>query len=236
LAWTAALVPGKHAARWIDQGLLILFGALVGGRLVYVVLAWPFYQYHPLDIPQVWLGGLSGPGALGGGLLALVLLAAFTHQKLGVLADSYMPLAAALVVSVWLACWVDGAAYGAETAAWWGLPARDEWGDLSRRVPLQMVAACLALGVFWYIDRRRNSKRHGATAALALSGLGILIFFVALWRVDPSPEWAGLRPEAWAGLGYALVGAAAYLLARLPGRWGRRTGPPADTDILQNTS
>jgi prolipoprotein diacylglyceryltransferase len=206
----------------------------VGGRLAHVAAAWPYYSERLLDIPQVWLGGLSGPGALCGGLLAIGLLAVFTRQKLGALADGYLPLAAALVVSAWLACWADGTVYGPETAGWWGLPARDEWGEISRRAPLQMVGACLSLGVFWYAERHRDSKRPGLAASLALFGLGLLILATAWLRADLSPTWAGLRPEAWGGLGFTLLAVAAYLLARLPRRW-----PPAvagETDILRNNS
>ncbi len=236
MAWTAALAPNKHVAHWIDQGLWILFGALLGGRLVHVVSVWPYYVDRPQDIPQVWLGGLSGTGALAGGLLALGLLAIIIRQNLGALADRYLPLATALVVSAWLAGWADGVAYGAETAAWWGLPAIDEWGNLSRRAPLQMLAAILSLVVFWYADRRRHPKHPGAAGSLALSGLGLLIFATALLRADPSPGWVGLRPEAWAGLGFTLLAGLVFLLARFPLRWRRRTSPAGDTDVLQNTS
>jgi prolipoprotein diacylglyceryltransferase len=202
LAWTAALAPGKHTARRIDQGLWILAGALlVAARLVHVTVAWPYYLHRPFDIPQVWLGGLSGPGALAGGLLTLGLLSVVTYQNLGMLADTYLPLATTLVVSAWLACWSDGAAYGVQTNAWWGLLTRDEWGDLSRRLPLQIMAACLSLGIFWYAEKSRDLKRPGQAASLALFGLGLLISGAALLRTDPSPTWAGMRPEAWAGLG-----------------------------------
>lgn len=235
MTWAAAQAPAKNTASWIDQGLWILAGALVGGRLVHVAIAWPYYVSHPLDIPQVWLGGISGPGALGGGLLALGLLAVLARQDLGILADGYLPMAATLVVSSWLACWLDGSSYGAETSAWWGMPARDEWGDLSRRMPLQMVAASLAVGVFWFADRIKNPRRPGMAAGLALTGMGLLIFVVALWRVDPSHSWAGLRPEAWSGLAFALLGGAGYLLARHPWRRNRRPSSAAETDILQNT-
>jgi prolipoprotein diacylglyceryltransferase len=233
LAWTAALAPDKHTARWIDQGLWLLLGALLGGRLVHVITTWGYYGERPLDIPQVWLGGLSGPGALAGGLLTLGLVALLTRQKLGVLADGYLPLAAALVVSAWLASWADGAAYGAETSAWWGLPARNEWGDLTRRMPLQMIAALLSLVVFWSANRYSDPFRPGQASSLATIGLGMLILAVSLVRADPSPTWAGLRPESWAGLTFILLAAGAYLVSRFPLRWVRRSASAAETDILQ---
>ena len=233
MAWTAALAPRKQATRWIDQGLWILLGALLGGRLAHVVFAWPYYMDRLMDIPQVWLGGLSGVGALGGSLLAIGLVAVLTRQDLGALADGYLPLAAALVVSAWLASWLDGSAYGAETTAWWGLPARDEWGVFSRRAPLQMAAACLALVVFWVSDRSRDSHYPGQAASLAFSGVSVLILAVSLLRADPSPTWVGLRPDSWVSWGFALFSAGVFYLSR---RRGRRPGSSAETDIFHNTS
>jgi prolipoprotein diacylglyceryltransferase len=235
LAWTAALAPQKHRAGKIDHGLWVLFGALLVGRLLHVGLAWSYYSERLLDIPQIWLGGLSGAGALAGGLLALGLLAFFTRQNLGVLADGYTPLAAALVTSAWLACWADGAVYGAETTAWWGLPARDEWGELLRRQPVQMAAAGLTLALFWFLDRRRNDlKQPGQKASLALFGLGLLILATSFWRVDVSPVWSGLRPEAWAGVGFTLMAGTGYLLTYLSRRKSRKAA--SAIEILQNTS
>jgi prolipoprotein diacylglyceryltransferase len=198
-------------------------------------LAWSYYSERLLDIPQIWLGGLSGVGALAGGLLALGLLAFLTRQNLGALADGFTPLAAALVTSAWLACWADGAVYGAETNAWWGLPARDEWGELLRRQPVQMTAAGLTLALFWFLDRRRNDlKQPGQKASLALLGLGLLILATSFWRADVSPVWLGLRPEAWAGMGFAILSGVCYLLTYLSRRNSRKAA--SAIEILQNLS
>lgn len=217
LAWVAWQAPEKLALRRIDQGLWLLLGALLGGRLVHVAMAWSYYAGGLLEIPQVWLGGFSGMGALAGALLALMLLAFITRQPLGDLADAYLPLAAALTVSAWLACWVDGCAYGVETTAWWSLPARDEWGELERRVPLQLLAASLTLGLFWLVDRSRTRlRRAGQPACLVLLGLGLLNLGISFLRVDPSPTWAGWRPETWAGFAFGLLAVAVYLLTLIP--------------------
>jgi phosphatidylglycerol:prolipoprotein diacylglycerol transferase len=236
LAWVAWQAPEKLSLRRIDQGLWLLLGALLGGRLVHVAMAWPYYAGGLLEIPQVWRGGFSGVGALAGALLALTLLAFITRQPLGELADVYLPLAAALSVSAWLACWLDGCAYGGETAAWWGLPARDEWGELKRRLPLQLLAASLTLGLFWLVDRSRTRlQRAGQPACLALLGLGLLNLGISLLRVDPSPIWAGWRPETWAGLSFGLLAIAAFLLTLLPLQRSAPDMAPAEADYLHPT-
>ena len=207
LAWVAWQSPEKLTLRRFDQGILLLVGALLGGRLVHVAMTWSYYADHLTDIPRIWTGGISGVGSLIGGLLALGFLAIFTRQSLGELADTYLPLAAVLFVISWLACWLDGCAYGAETTAWYGLPARDEWGDLSHRVPAQLLGAVLTLALFWLVDfSRRRFIIPGQAACLALLGAGLIMLGISFLRVDPSQTWLGWRPEAWSGLGFSLLG------------------------------
>jgi prolipoprotein diacylglyceryltransferase len=236
LVWVSWQAPEKLALRRFDQGLWLLLGGLLGGRLAHVAMAWTYYTEHRIETLQVWLGGFSGAGALLGGLFALAVLAFITRQPLAELADTYLPLAAVLSVSGWLACWLDGCAYGAETAAWWGLPARDEWGDLNRRLPLQLLAAFLTLGLFWLVDRsRKRLKRAGQAACLALLGMGLLIFAVSCLRVDPSQTWWGWRPEAWAGLGVSILAVLAFLLTLLPMQNPTPDMPSPDPHHLQHT-
>src|SRR4030065_623834 len=59
--------PKKEASRYLDGSLGILLGALLGSRAVAVAVNYSYYQAHPGEIVQVWLGGLSGIGAMAGG-------------------------------------------------------------------------------------------------------------------------------------------------------------------------
>lgn len=231
LGWAIWSCPPMRATRLADCGIWVLAGALLGGRAAYVAAAWPYFGSSPLEIPQVWLGGISGPGALGGALLFLALTAAFTRQPLALLADDLLPLALTLVVSAWLGCWLAGAAYGPLTNAWWGVPARDEWGSLALRWPLQFAGALLSLLVFGLLDlargrRRREAgllfkgmRRPGRASSLGLLALGIQFYGLALLRADIGRHWQGLRLEAWGGLAFAALGLLFFSLTftRRPG-------------------
>jgi prolipoprotein diacylglyceryltransferase len=163
-AWIASRSTAVAALRSLDAGLWALSGGLLGGRLAHVLLAWSYYAYHPLEIPQIWLGGFSGPGAAAGFLCGLGLFSAFYRLSLGSLADELLPLILALAVSAWLACWLHGCGYGQETSAWWGMPARDEWGRWSARWPVQFAGGVLALLLFWILDwsaPARGGRRPG---------------------------------------------------------------------------
>jgi len=110
LAWTAWRASARQAGMVVDAGLWILFGAVLGARLVFVAATWPYFRNHAIEIPQVWLGGLSWSGALGGGLFSLAAFAWFNQAPLGELADGLIYLGLPLVVSSWLGCWQSGCA------------------------------------------------------------------------------------------------------------------------------
>ena len=141
LLWVAWRTPDKEVLYTLDVGLLVLLGGLLGGRAAFVVSNWVYYQSHLLEIFAVHHGGYSWTGALAGGVLALVLVAAVKQASLGLLADAMLPLLATLTIAGWLGCWLDGCAYGPRTDQWWGFPAINEWGQTALRLPTQTAGS-----------------------------------------------------------------------------------------------
>ena len=212
LAWIAWKAPRNKALGQVNAGLWVLFGGLIGGRALFVSLNWAYFQSHFLESLQIFQGGISWAGALAGGMLALYVYAVLVQQSFGELADAMQPLVAALVVSAWLGCWLDGYAYG-PSVAWGGVPARDEWGNLSLRFPTQLFGALLTLGMYWAIEwdrpgilRKRGFNHPGRMAGLALIGLSLQFFGLSFLIAGPSQQWNGLRLSAWAALGFAIFG------------------------------
>jgi len=201
-AWQASK---KQALGSVDAGLAALVGSLLGGRAAHIAAYWGYYQSRPAEIPQPWLGGLSASGALLGAALGLLVFSAFTRRRPGELADGLLPLLACMVTSAWLACWLDGTAYGPGASGWWGLPSQDEWGQVSKRLPLQLIGALLALAWFWLLDRLRlpKSAPAGRLAGLAYLGVALELFGLSFFRADPGPTWRALRLDAWGSLAAA---------------------------------
>lgn len=54
----------------IDFAPYMVFGAIIGARLYYVLSAWHFYSSHPGEIFAIWHGGISIHGAIIGGAIA----------------------------------------------------------------------------------------------------------------------------------------------------------------------
>ncbi len=194
--------PKKETIRYLDAGVWILFGALLGSRAVTVAVNWGYYQAHTYEIIQVWLGGLSGIGALAGGTLALIMVAVWWKIPGGVLADTVLPLAGAMTVTAWLGCWMDRCGYGVPSNAWWAIPGRDEWGVLAQRVPVQLLGAIFTLIIIWLLERAsKHAPMAGLSASIGLFGLSAVVLGLSYLRADPSPMWNSLRLEAWGAIG-----------------------------------
>jgi len=70
----------RLARRWgidsdkiVNGGLVAFIGGIVGARLYFVALSWPYFSLHPWEILATWHGGLSIHGGLAGGLAAGVI-------------------------------------------------------------------------------------------------------------------------------------------------------------------
>jgi phosphatidylglycerol:prolipoprotein diacylglycerol transferase len=199
VVWRA---PEKESSRYLDAALLILLGALVGSRVMTVVVNFNYYQNHPGEIIQVWLGGLSGIGAMAGGIIMVIVMALWWKLPAGKLADVLLPLAGALAITAWLGCWVDSCAYGYTADQWWALPGRDEWGMSANRVPVQLLGAILTLILVWSLDwAGKRLPIPGLMAAIGLFGLSAVLFALSFLRADPTPMWNNLRLEAWGAIG-----------------------------------
>ena len=207
LAWIARQTNPKLALGRVEAGMWVLVGGLVGGRILYVAVSWLYFRDHLLESLQFYRGGLSWPGALAGGLFAVVAFAALNRLSPARLADDLLPLLAALSIGAWLGCWLTGCAYGVPSNAWWSLPSPDEWGVIANRWPVQMWGALLTVSLFASLDRLSAVARlkPGYRALLGLLGLSIIQLGMTFLRADPGIIRYGLRLEAWGALAYCLL-------------------------------
>ncbi len=222
--------PKKETIRYVDAAAFTLFISLVGSRALAVVVNWGYYVVHLNEIFQVWLGGLSGIGALVGGIVAVMLIAKWWKLPKGVLADTLLPLVGALTITSWLGCWVGTCAYGLPSSAWWAVPARDEWGVLATRVPVQLVGALSTLVLIWLMDwAGRRVQLAGLAAGIGMFSISAIIFSLSYWRVDPMPIWRGLRLEAWGAISLMILSAVIVVVLLL--RWKLNQLPVPDRTV-----
>ena len=188
----------------LDAGLGALFLSLIGARTGFVLRNLPYFKINPVEIPQLWLGGLSWPGALIGFTLALVAFHLLKKEPLGEMADSFLPLIGVMVLAAWLTGWWSGVGYGYETSAWYGIPVRDVLGLVSKRWPLPILGAVFSGG--WIIGTilfpLKRVRKPGFRAVLAIAGLTGINLSLSFFREDPAPQFLSLRWESWFSIAF----------------------------------
>lgn len=208
LALTQALtrrVPAFARLRgWVDGALAALVGGLLGGRSGFVAGEWAYFAERPSLIWQVGQGGLSYHGALLGSLIVLWLWTLASKQRLMTFLNLLAPAFALTNVGGWVACWLEGCAYGRQTrytGQWWhdwlaaDLP--DTFGLFALRYQTQLLGAILgllALLLTLYTLQRRQSK---TLFWLTLGSISITHLLISLLRGDPAPQLTNLRIDAW---------------------------------------
>ncbi len=195
-AWMAA----ERKRFTIDAGIGLLFAGLLGARIGYILLKWSFFRNHADQMPQIWLGGLSWPGALMGAGIALLGIHLIWKEPLAELADSYLPLLGTVAVAIWMTGWGAGVGYGPRTNAWFGIPVRDLFGVIENRWPLPIIGAVLSAG--WItglvlLPLKQWKVKPGWKAVLGITGIVVINGVISLFRVDPAPLLWGIRGEVW---------------------------------------
>lgn len=122
----------------------LLIGGIIGARLWHILTPPPssgitagWYFTHPLDALAIWKGGLGIPGAVGGGLLALLLYTRRHKLNFAEWTDIAAPsLALGQAIGRW-GNFVNQELYGEATNLPWGIKIQAEhrvgqYQDLSR--------------------------------------------------------------------------------------------------------
>lgn len=206
-------VPRWQAPRWANASLLFLLSCLIFARLMHVLVYWPYYWKNPGQILALWNGGLSWVGAVLGAYLGCWLIAKSWKSSILKIADRLAVMVPPVVVFVWLACWLNGYAYGftTSTESFWGIPIVDETGFVQDRFPLQLVAAfSMLFFAFWLETRKNQFQKEGQKMAVMHLALVVhLLLFMPL-RADPALAILDVRVDVWASLVFFLVGAGTF--------------------------
>lgn len=238
----AALLAALNRRRGIRIGqslgafLVGIPAGLVGGHLLNVIEAWPFYRAQPDRILAVVVGGSSFFGALIGGLAAGVAYLRWRRLAVRGFLDAAAPVMALGAAMTRLGCFVNGCCFGhptlgvvgvefprdsqvfaAQVAA--GLIASGSAGSLPVH-PTQLYSAALSallclvlIGLFV-----RGRLFPGALVCLFLFGYGLQRLVVGWWRADTALYWWELTVPL--SLASIAVAAALWLLWRPAPRRG----------------
>jgi phosphatidylglycerol:prolipoprotein diacylglycerol transferase len=209
-----------------DFILWVTLGIILGGRTGYVLFYnFEFFSAHPLEIVQVWKGGMSFHGGFLGCVLAVVLFGLKRNVSILSLGDVTCAVGPIGVFFGRLANFVNGELWGRQTDVPWAMvfPSR-EAGPFPRH-PSQLYEAALEgvvlFAILTLLVRAGGLKRPGLIIGVFAIGYAVMRSLCELFR-EPDAQlgflWGGMTmgmllsvPLLIAGIGFV-----AFALRRQP--------------------
>ena len=181
-----------------DFVLWVTLGIILGGRIGYVLFYNPaHFAAHPIEIVQLWSGGMSFHGGFVGCVLAVVMFARRRGISILSLGDITCAVGTIGLLLGRLANFINGELWGRTTDVPWAM-VFPGGGPLPRH-PSQLYEAALEglvlLGILWLSMRLGALKRPGLVIGLFAFGYAIARIVCELFR-EPDPQlgflWGGL--------------------------------------------
>ncbi|HET7849873.1 MAG TPA: prolipoprotein diacylglyceryl transferase [Pseudolabrys sp.] len=196
-----------------DFVLWVTLGIILGGRIGYVLFYnFPHYAAHPLEIFQLWNGGMSFHGGFTGCVVAVVLFAWTRKISILSLGDVTCAVGPIGLLLGRIANFINGELWGRPTDVPWAMVFPG--GGPIPRHPSQLYEATLEglvlLGVLALLIRLGALKRPGFIIGAFAVGYSIARITCELFR-EPDIQLGFL----WGGLTMGQILSAPLLLAGL---------------------
>jgi len=201
-----------------DLVWVMILGTVLGARLGHCLFYNPdYYLSHPIEILQIWKGGLASHGAAVGILLALYF---YVKNRKGI---TYLWIFDRVVITVALAGFFIrmGNLFNSEII---GKPTNGSWGfiftsvDLIPRHPAQLYESIAYLFIFFFLFsfyfRKKGKFKDGLLFGIFLVSVFSFRFFVEFFKEDQSAFEAGMFLNMGQILSIPLILLGFYLLFR----------------------
>jgi phosphatidylglycerol:prolipoprotein diacylglycerol transferase len=199
----------------VDDMLLYgVLGVILGGRLGYVLFYKPgYYLEHPVEILQVWSGGMSFHGGFLGVLLAVALFCWRRRKRWLATMDFIAPLVPIGLATGRLGNFINGELPGRPTDLPWGMWFPQHDAQQLARHPSQLYQFALEgvalFAILWIFSSK--PRPVGAVSGAFLAGYGAFRFIAEFAR-QPDDFLGllglGLSMGQWLSLPMVLAGIA----------------------------
>jgi phosphatidylglycerol---prolipoprotein diacylglyceryl transferase len=212
-------------ADYDDFIVWITLGIILGGRIGYVLFYnFPHFIQHPIEIFQLWNGGMSFHGGVLGSVLATVLFALRRGISILSLGDVTLAVTPIGLFLGRIANFINGELWGRATDVYWAMvfpnaPLSPD-GQPVPRHPSQLYEAALEglllLAVLGVLIRCGALKRPGLVSSSFAVGYGVLRIFCEFFR-EPDAQlgflWGGLTMGMLLSIPLILAGVIGLIFA-----------------------
>jgi phosphatidylglycerol:prolipoprotein diacylglycerol transferase len=186
-----ARLAGVNREKVADLSFYLIVAAIVGSRLLYMIVEYERFLAHPLDALKLWEGGL----VFYGGLLACIAVSWwYTRQQswtLRGISDLFMPGVALGHGIGRMGCLMAGCCYGKPVAGdpWWAISFPHNASSLAPAgiplIPIQLLESLVEFGIFLIlVFVRRHKKFEGQVFLTYLIIYAFLRSVLELFRGD----------------------------------------------------
>jgi phosphatidylglycerol---prolipoprotein diacylglyceryl transferase len=227
LAVVRARRAGLDSARIMDLGIYLIIAALVGAKLMLIVVDFSYFRDHPKELLSLARVG----GVFYGGLIFALLAGLWLvrRYKLPVwsAADMYAPGVALGHIIGRLGCLLAGCCYGRATDLPWGITFSSPVAAASAGTPLGIplhptqiydAGAELLILVFLLWFERRGNPYPGRTWWMYMLLYAIARFIVEIFRADDRGIILGFSTSQFVSLLLAPIAVVMLLRLKRAGR------------------
>lgn len=210
--WIYGSIQARTSPNWNKDlvGDFLFYGALgviLGGRLGYILFYdLAHYLQAPLDIFQVWKGGMSFHGGMLGVVLASWIFARYKMKvSIFVVSDFVVPMVPVGLFFGRIGNFINGELWGRTTDSNLGMKVYDPTvQQVVAKYPTQLLEAFLEGAVLFVIlwAYTRKPRPLGAVSGLFVGFYGLFRFYVEFFRM-PDPQ-LGYLLWGWVTMGQIL--------------------------------
>lgn len=165
LAVKEAKKEGIDPQKILDLSYYILIAAIVGSRILYVIINIRYFMENPLEIIKIWSGGLVFYGGFIFGIAVVIYFFKKNNMPLWKTADILAPSISIGQMVGRIGCFFAGCCYGRPTNLPWGITFSNPTSLAKLYVPLhptQLYSSLSGLMIFFIlIIMRRHKKFNG---------------------------------------------------------------------------
>jgi phosphatidylglycerol:prolipoprotein diacylglycerol transferase len=219
LARRQAAREGINPDKIIDISFYALVAALIGSRLLFVLMNLGEYTDNPLDIFKIWEGGV----VFYGGLIPAVAIGIWYIKRLNLplwqVSDIFAPSVAIGHAFGRIGCFLAGCCYGKPSSLPWAVTFTDPRSLAEKGIPLHPTQLYSSLGLFaifaFLVFLRRKKAFHGELFWSYTLAYSIFRFFIEFLRGDPRGSCLGGLLSSAQTIGIFVAGISVVMLLYL---------------------